>query len=139
MSVGRHLRTGFRSQLSSFVECLSKQPRFSTAAPGVASLQARLADTGATSSRPADFWPSGQPSAASDLVFSRSYVQPAYVDVSSDEDDDNDFQQAPAPARPRRTGLLAVKAGMTHAWDEHGARVPLTVLWIDSCQVQPHT
>jgi ribosomal protein L3 len=32
--------------------------------------------------------------------------------------------------------VLAVKAGMTQEWDEWGARVPLTVLWIDDCQVE---
>lgn len=36
----------------------------------------------------------------------------------------------------RRVGCLAYKAGMTHEWDEHGVRVPLTVLWIDDCQVR---
>ena len=35
----------------------------------------------------------------------------------------------------RRTGLIAVKAGMTHEWHAYGAFVPLTVLWIDNCQV----
>ena len=28
-----------------------------------------------------------------------------------------------------------MKAGMMQDWDEWGARVPLTVLWIDDCQV----
>ena len=39
----------------------------------------------------------------------------------------------------RRCGVLAVKAGMTHEWDQWGARVPLTVLWIDDCQVRSRT
>ena len=35
----------------------------------------------------------------------------------------------------RRVGCIAVKAGMTQEWDEWGVRVPLTVLFVDDCQV----
>lgn len=34
-----------------------------------------------------------------------------------------------------RCGLIAVKAGMTHDWDAHGVQVPLTVLFVDDCQI----
>ncbi|GFR48051.1 hypothetical protein Agub_g9885 [Astrephomene gubernaculifera] len=52
-------------------------------------------------------------------------------------------QAPPAPKlEPRpltetslRVGCIATKAGMTQEWDEHGVRIPLTVLWIDECQV----
>lgn len=36
----------------------------------------------------------------------------------------------------RRAGLIAIKAAMTQEWDEWGARVPLTVLWVDDCEVR---
>jgi len=40
-----------------------------------------------------------------------------------------------ALARRRRAGAVAVKAGMTCDWNARGERVPLTVLWIDDCEV----
>ncbi len=38
--------------------------------------------------------------------------------------------------RTQRSGVIAVKVGMTQEWDSWGARIPLTVLWIDNCQVR---
>ena len=32
--------------------------------------------------------------------------------------------------------MVAVKAGMTQEWDSWGVRVPLTILWIDECEVR---
>jgi hypothetical protein len=46
------------------------------------------------------------------------------------------LQPRPLTRSSQRVGCIAYKAGMTQEWDEHGARVPLTVLWVDDCQVR---
>jgi large subunit ribosomal protein L3 len=45
------------------------------------------------------------------------------------------LEERPMQFESRRAGAIAVKAGMMQDWDEYGARVPLTVLWIDECAV----
>lgn len=48
------------------------------------------------------------------------------------------LEERPMQFESRRAGVIAVKAGMMQDWDEYGARVPLTVLWIDECTVVRH-
>ena len=45
------------------------------------------------------------------------------------------LEQREFTADSKRTGVIAIKAGMTQDWDDNNAFVPLTVLWIDNCQV----
>jgi large subunit ribosomal protein L3 len=64
------------------------------------------------------------------------FAQPALEEEEDDiflrAYDDAAISQAP---RTRRSGVIAVKVGMTQEWDHWGARIPLTALWIDNCQV----
>jgi hypothetical protein len=45
-------------------------------------------------------------------------------------------ESLPFTSSSRRTGVIAVKVGMTQAWDKWSMRIPLTVLWLDNCQVE---
>lgn len=70
----------------------------------------------------------------------RSYAQPALAEAggggAAAAAAAAALQQSILNGSTQRTGLVAVKVGMTQEWDAWGVRVPLTVLWVDDCQVR---
>ncbi len=46
------------------------------------------------------------------------------------------LEARPRTPTSRRTGVIAIKMGMSQEWDANGVRVPLTILWVDHCEVR---
>ena len=73
-----------------------------------------------------------------------TYLQRGFAQAAATQADrgGQDFASSPLNVpggwqqRTQRSGVIAVKVGMTQEWDSWGARIPLTVLWIDNCQAR---
>lgn len=76
------------------------------------------------------------PLAAAAQVWNRSSLQHARTAAQAALAEESDVETSTDPSgRTYRSGVIAVKVGMTQEWDHWGLRMPLTVLWIDECQV----
>lgn len=80
--------------------------------------------------------PSPSPALSSHL---RSFAADSAADVNDVEREIIRPKPGVMTPKSKRTGAIALKCGMTAVWDKWGARVPITILWLDDnivCQVK---